>query len=274
MPKAGFAEWNEDDAFDLDDERPSGHARKRRLPWLRMMVLSALCVAGLVHLAQEGERNAPLAVPAAPAPRPILTAPTPVWRPIAPFPVLYAFERNADPVALKARQHASGAREDTLILGGFGDTRHAHIALVHGPARESAGPLAEPVRSFFIDLVRRSAEAGLSVVRYGQSHMVASKFGPVEAASVILAGAAEQTCHGFRFADPAAGFGFQGWLCGSESSPVGDAQLACFLDGIGVTGAAAPGLKAVFAASERNRIEACGSGARTASANVRAPVRQ
>ena len=206
---------------------------------------------------------------AAPVPPPVLTAPTPVWRQIPPQPVLYAFERNADPVAMTARQHAGGAREDTLVLGAFGQERYAHVALAHNPA----GPLAEPARSFFVELVRRSAEAGLSVVRYPQSHAVATKFGPVEAAPVTLAAAAEQACLAFRFADAAAGFGFQGWLCGSEARPVDDAQLACFLDGIGLAGAAGPGLKAIFARSERNRIEACGPVARTASASVKAPVR-
>jgi hypothetical protein len=296
MPKAGFARWDEDDAFGLYDERPSRHARRRRLPWLRMGFFSALCVAGLVFFAQDHRPKNPetgspetgsletrsfetrsfgLKTPelrqqtAAPVPPPVLTAPTPVWRQIPPQPVLYAFERNADPVAMTARQHAGGAREDTLILGAFGQERYAHVALAHNPA----GPLAEPARSFFVELVRRSAEAGLSVVRYPQSHAVATKFGPVEAAPVTLAAAAEQPCLAFRFADPAAGFGLQGWLCGSEARPVDDAQLACFIDGIGLAGAAGPGLKAIFARSERSRIEACGLGPRTASASVKAPVR-
>jgi hypothetical protein len=283
MPKAGFARWDEDDAFGLYDERPSRHARRRRLPWLRMGFFSALCVAGLVFFAQDHQpKNAEpdtseirtseikqQPAVAAPLPAPVLTAPTPVWRQIPPQPVLYAFERNADPVAMTARQHAGGAREDTLILGAFGQERYAHVALAHNPA----GPLAEPARSFFVELVRRSAEAGLSVVRYPQSHAVATKFGPVEAAPVTLAAAAEQGCLAFRFADAATGFGFQGWLCGSEARPVDDAQLACFLDGIGLAGAAGPGLKAIFARSERSRIEACGPVARTASASVKAPVR-
>ncbi|HZB62097.1 MAG TPA: hypothetical protein VE423_05460 [Microvirga sp.] len=272
MPKAGFARWDENDAFDLYDERPSRHGRKRRLPWLRMGFFSVLCIAGLVFFAQEYEQKdhepkQPAAAAALPAP--VLTAPTPVWRQIPPQPVLYAFERTADPVAMTARQHAGGAREDTLILGGFGEERYAHVALAHNPA----GPLAEPARSFFVELVRRSAEAGLSVVRYPQSHMVATKFGPVEAAPVTLAAAAEQACLAFRFSDAAAGFGLQGWLCGSEARPVDDAQLACFLDGIGLAGAAGPGLKAIFARSEHSRIEACGPVARTASASVKAPVR-
>lgn len=283
MPKAGFARWDENDAFGLYDERPPRHARRPRLPWLRMGFFSGLCVAGLVFFAQDHrpETRSPEAKsaelktpeprqqPAAPVPPPVLTAPTPVWRQIAPQPVLYAFERHADPVAMTARQHAGGAREDTLILGAFGQERYAHVALAHNPA----GPLAEPARSFFVELVRRSAEAGLSVVRYPQSHAVATKFGPVEAAPVTLAAAAEQACLAFRFSDAAAGFGLQGWLCGSEARPVDDAQLACFLDGIGLAGAAGPGLKAIFARSERSRIEACGLGPRTASVSIKAPVR-
>src|SRR5215211_5904615 len=131
MPKAGFAEWDENDAFGLYDERPSRHARKRRLPWLRMGFFSVLCVAVIENFAQEYEQkdpnpNQPQAV-ATSVPAPVLTAPTPVWRQIPPQPVLYAFERNADPVAMTARQHAGGTREDTLILGGFGEERYAHV---------------------------------------------------------------------------------------------------------------------------------------------------
>jgi hypothetical protein len=162
---------------------------------------------------------------------------------------------------VEARQHTSGAREDTLILGRFGDPHHARITLHQGSS--------EPDRSFFVDIVRRAAEAGLSVARNGMSRQVITKFGPVEAAPMTLARPAEQACQAFRFSDPEAGFGFQGWLCGSETLAADEAQLACLIDGITLAGGTNPSLKAMFVGVERNRTEACGSGARTASIGIK-----
>ena len=164
---------------------------------------------------------------------------------------------------MEARQHTNGAREDTLILGRFGDFRYAHVSLVQGAA-ETAG-------SFYIDIVRRAARAGLAVAHQGQGRTVATKFGTLEAAPLTLAAKGEQTCQAFRFSDEDADFSFQGWLCGSSAPE--EAQLACFIDGITPAGSPSPALKAVFARAERSRTEACGPSARTASAAVRPPAR-
>jgi hypothetical protein len=166
-------------------------------------------------------------------------------------------------VTSEAREHANGAREDTLIVGRFGDFRYAQLILVQGQA--------EPVGSFYIETVRRAARSGLAVAHQGQSRVVATKFGSVEAAPMTLANKGEQTCEAFRFSDATAAFSFQGWLCGS--SPPDEAQLACFIDGITPAGGAGPSLKAVFAQAERNRPDACGPSARTSSVTVRPPAR-
>ncbi len=262
MPRAGFARWDEEDAVDLEDERPLRHARRTSLPWLRLILLSALSIAGLVYFAQHGQRanrpGDPKTVPAA-----VLIAPAPVWKTISPSPAVYALEKSQGPLTMEARQHTGGAREDILTLGRFGEPRHARIILVQG--------LADPPRSFFIETVRRAADAGLSVARNTLSRSVATKFGPVEAASLTLAGPAEQSCQAFRFSDRDADFGFLGWLCGPEADALTDTQLACFIDGIGLAGGTSPSLKAVFARAERNRTGACGPGA--ASAEVRIPRR-
>jgi len=264
MPKAGFAEWDDSDAYDDVDERPSRRARRKPLPWLRMILLSAFCVTGLVLFARHEEEQAqspdPKAVPAS-----VLIAPAPAWKTIAPAPALYALEKAQGPITWEARQHTSGAREDTLLLGRFGEARHARITFIQG--------FAEPGRSFFVDLVRRAADAGLAVARNAQSRMVATKFGPVETASVTFAGPVEQNCQAFRFASPESGFGFQGWLCGSETRPADDMQLACLIDGVALAGGTNPSLKAVFVQAERHRLEACGPVARTASVSVKAPQR-
>ena len=263
MPKAWYADWDEDDAFDLVDERPSRRLRRKRLPWLRVILMSSCSIAGLAYLALQNEQTVRPGERPKTVPPSALVTPAPAWKPISPSPAVYALANASGPVAVEARQHTSGAREDTLTLGRFGDFRYAQIALVQGTA--------EPAGSFYIDTVRRAARAGLAVAHQGQGRMVTTKFGPVEAAPLTLSGKGEQACEAFRFADPEAAFGFQGWLCGSSTPD--EAQLACFIDGIALAGSAGPSLKAVFAQAEHGGANACGTGARTASVAVKPPAR-
>lgn len=263
MARAGSPVWNEDEAF--FDERPARRARRRPTPWFRVTLMSGLIIAGLVYFARQKNDEARVAAREG-APPSVLIAPAPVWTPLAPAPALYALEKATGALAIEARQHASGAREDTLTLGLFGNNApYARLTLVQGAA--------EPARSFFVDAARRAAQAGLAVSRLAQSRMVATKFGPVEAAAVTLLGLREQECQAFRFSDGGSGFGFQGWLCDGQADAPDDAQLACLIDGIALSGAGSPSLKALFLRVERNRTEACAIAARMPSAGVRPPPR-
>jgi hypothetical protein len=263
MPKAGYAEWDEEDLADWVDERPARRLRRRRASWLRVVLMCSCSIAGLAYLALQLEPARRPAERSKQVPSSVLVAPAPAWRPIPASPVPYALAGASAPVAAEARQHTSGAREDTLVLGRFADFRYAQVSLVQG-APETAG-------SFYIDIVRRAARAGLAVAHQGQGRTVATKFGSLEAAPLTLAAKGEQACQAFRFADPDAEFSFQGWLCGSTAPD--DAQLACFIEGVTLAGATSPSLKAVFAKAERSRTEACGPVARTASVSVKPPVR-
>lgn len=263
MPRAVTPEWDEDDIADWVDERPSRRLKRRRASWLRVIVMSSCSIAGLAYLALQLEPARQPAERPQKIPSSVLVAPAPAWRPLPPSPAPYALSGTAGPVAAEARQHGSGAREDTLTLGRFGDFRYAQVSLVQGTA--------EPPGSFYIEIVRRAARAGLAVAHQGQSRTVATKFGPLEAAPLTLAAKAEQACQAFRFTDTEAHFSLQGWLCGSSAPD--DAQLACFIDGIVPTGSASPSLKAAFAQAERSRTDACGPSARTAAVSVRPPAR-
>jgi hypothetical protein len=261
MPKAITDDWDEDDAFDAEDERPSRRAR-RPLPWLRMVVLSSLSVSALVYFAEQDAPRTPSGQPKE-VPTAVLVAPPPLWRQLPSTPALYGIEGRVAPMGVEAREHMSGGREDTLTFGSFGDLGYGRISLVQG--------FTEPARSFFVDIVRRAAEAGLSVTRDAPSRPVPTKFGPMEAAAVTLAGAAEQNCQAFRFADPEASFAFQGWLCGSEAQPVEPGHLACLVDRIVLTATDNPSVKAIFAKADRQRLAVCGSEERTSS--IRGPGR-
>ncbi|MCG7394609.1 hypothetical protein MHY87_17020 [Microvirga sp. ACRRW] len=254
MARAGYPAWDEDEAF--FDERPARRARKKPVRWFRMILMSSLFIGGLVYFARHKQDEAQVISASMSVPSSVLIAPAPIWRPVAATPAVYAIEKAAGTPNVEARQHTSGAREDTLTLGQFGEVRHARLTLIQGST--------EPPRSFFVDIVRRAAEAGLAVSRNAQSRMIVTKFGPIEAAAMTLVGKAEQDCQTFRFADRDSGFGFQGWLCGTDAA-MDDAQLACFIDGIALSHVGSPSLKALFARAERSRTEACGPSARTAS---------
>lgn len=262
MARAGYPAWDEDETF--FDERPARRARKKPLPWFRMILMSALMIGCLAYFAQHKGTKVQVATRKS-VPSSVLIAPAPAWAPVAPASALYVIERASAPRTVEVRRHTSGAREDTLTLGRFGDARHARLTLSQGSP--------EPAHSFFVDIVRRAAEVGLAVSRNEQSRLVATKFGPVEAATMTLAGKSEQECQTFRFADRASGFGIQGWICGSDAVIRDDAQLACFIDGITLAGAGSPSLKALFVRAEKNRSEACGASAHTASIGIRAPPR-
>ncbi|MCC2652099.1 MAG: hypothetical protein K0Q60_2262 [Microvirga sp.] len=263
MPRAGTAEWDEEDLADWVDERPARRVRRRRASWLRVILMASCSIAGLAYLAlQQGPARRP-AERAREVPSSVLVTPAPAWKPVPASPALYALAGTSGPIAMEARQHANGAREDTLVLGRFGDFRYAQVSLLQGRP-EGAG-------SFYIDIVRRAARAGLAVAHQGQGRTVATKFGTLEAAPLTLAAKGEQACQAFRFSDMDADFSFQGWLCGSTAPD--DAQLACFIDGITLSGAGSPSLKTVFARTERSRTEACGPAARTASVAVKPPAR-
>jgi hypothetical protein len=248
------------------EPRPGGRPAPRRrtsLPWLRMTLTSAVAITVLVILAEEPPEPAPEDIPGA-VPRTSLLAPPPLWEPVARPSVLYAVEGiDRNQAFLEVRRRPGGGREDTLSFGPTGAAGSARLRLVRN--------VPEPEgQSFYVDLVRHGAEAGLSVVRSAQAAPLPTKFGMAEAANVTFAGESEQTCLAIRFAHPEMQFGLRGWLCGS---PVSEGHLTCLIDRLVVTGNEDPALKVLFAQAERQRLPACAPQARTASAQ-RPPARR
>lgn len=245
-----------DDALDSPDrwtipveprpERRRAQRRRTHLPWLRMMLLSAVAVTVLVVLAEPppDETGGPEDHPGA-IPRAALTAPPPLWEPVARPSALYGVEGiDRNQALLEVRRHAGGGREDTLSFGPTGEAGSARLRLTRN--------VPEPEgQSFYIDLVRHGAEAGLSVVRSAQAAPLPTKFGLAEAANVTFAGTSEQTCLAIRFAHPEMRFSLKGWLCGS---PVSEAQLTCLVDRLAVTSNEDAALKVLFAQAERQRV--------------------
>jgi hypothetical protein len=234
------------------ESRPAvGPARRSRpWPWLRMSLTCAAAVAGLTHLAREAGEDMRLPGDVPPA---VLVAPAPRWQPIAAAPAWYTLgaSQGDRPPIIEARRHVDGGREDTLIVRSFGEDGHARATLSRGLAQREGA-------SFYVDLVRRAAQAGLSVTRSAQTRPLATKFGVVEVTQIVLADTSEQACLAFRAAHPEVSFSLTGWLCGAGEPPDTEGQLACFIDGIGLAaGSIDPALKAIFAKADRRRLEGC-----------------
>ncbi len=254
-PAPSAEEYFDGEAGEEDPRLRIKPSSSRRLPWLRMSLISAAAVGALTYLAErhsgwDGAEPGP--VPAA-----ILTAPPPSWEPILPAVAWYGLEPADDSKipALEARRRSDGAREDLMLFGAIGEAGHLRLVVGRNTGGQSG--------SFFVELVRHAAQAGLSVTRSAQAHVVETKFGEAQAADVVFSGPAEQACLAFRLSHPAEDFSIRGWLCGTAERPSSDRQLACAIDRLSLAKAVSdPALKTLFAAADRRRGEGCAPVAR------------
>ncbi len=220
--------------------------------------LGILCVAAALGLVFVGLRFGLVGdTPPAPtmASAPAVQAPPAEWIPIARPAFLFGLaapELHGLPLVHGARRHREGGREDILVWGAFAN-EGLHLRL-----SVRAGEPAPPGASFFIDLVRRAAEAGFAVTRAGVPDPIATKFGTAEAADVVVEEAAERDCLAFRADPPDTALHLRGWLCGSGDRPADRQSLACLLDRLSLReGHDDPALRAAFAAAEERRLPAC-----------------
>ena len=114
-----------------------------------------------------------------------------------------------------------------------------------------AGPLDGAPGSFYLDLTRAAARAGVAVTRASLPTMHQIRFGGLEVAEVVLAeGEGARACLGFRLLAGEPDLRILGFACDRERQPEPRA-LACTLDGLQLL---APGfdegLARFFAAAE------------------------
>jgi hypothetical protein len=220
--------------------------------------------AALVILAQQPEPTV-LEWPERPAIEPAsVSAPMPLWQPIVQPATVYAVDATdlqSLPFTYAARRDSFDAREDALTFGAAEADGRPHFRLV---AHRSPEP--QPTASFFVDLARRAADAGLAVARSAPADGLRTKFGTAEAADVVLAGGSERACLAFRFAHQDIAWRLGGWLCGTEGRPAGRRQLACLLDSVSLRAADDASLKVLFAQAERQRDPTCAAAPQVAEA--------
>ncbi|MFZ4532003.1 MAG: hypothetical protein ACOYOJ_09340 [Alsobacter sp.] len=226
-------------------------------------ILVALAISGMAALLLDPGVPRP-ATPPHPS-GPLLRTEAPAWMPVSrPIPMFaldsVVFGREAR--RLEARRHATGGgREELHLLGTPGAAGgHARIML-YRPGSESPTP-----GTFYLDLARRAAEAGLPVARSAMPIPMMTKFGPAETADVVLgSGATAQACLAFRLIAEDTELRMSGWACGSGDRPLDRLWLACTLDRLDLLGSGEDrGLRAWFSRAERNRLTQCRGGRRAA----------
>lgn len=248
------------------EPEPGGRARRQRRKRVSVvsLVLTVTLVAGIAALKVPGIGPGNGDAFFAP-PETYVARPTPaidalddkpaIWTTIPAAEPLYGLRTRELidlPARYVAREHALGGREDVLAFGDYHD-EGLHLRLsIYRLGRE-----APPASTFFVDLARRSAEAGVGITGMGRLTMEDTKFGPAEITDVRLNHeGTERVCQAFRQTD-VAGWQISGWFC--DSTPVEPLEIACFLDHLAVTEAAreTPAAALFAAANERRRPE-CG----------------
>jgi len=189
---------------------------------------------------------------AALAARPTMPDWVEVQRPVTTF-ALGVADVDGQPLRLLARRdRASSAREDRLSAGDFPAAgAYFSLALKRQHDVQESG--------FFVDMTRHLAEGALAVQRGAQALPLASKFGLVEAADMMLSdGQAVRACLVFRHLAGEIGFAFHGVLCGSAARAADRQQLTCLLDRVNLLAAGDDRpLRGYFSRAELRRQASC-----------------
>jgi len=225
-------------------------AKRGSKPWLRWIAMSVAIIAGLTwYLAGQNE---PDTVPAPPAEPATLVAPPRPWEQVINPAVLFTFdfpELNLPPMTVEARNYREGGREDALAIGTPGNPFYLRVVV------DRSNHTGKP--SFYLDLVRTAADAGLAVRRSAQATESRTKFGSMEIAQATLAKSEETNCLAFRSGTTGNDLQLRGWLCGDQRY-VDENVLACFIDRLTVTPALRErSLEDFLRASNQNRTVAC-----------------
>ena len=185
-------------------------------------------------------------------------APRPRWVDIAkpyPFYTIDAVEFSKAQKSYAAQRLDVGAgRRDMITLGNFGGA----APWLHLTIRRFGSTVGDQT-DFFVDITRRAAEAGIAVSHSALPGQIATRFGPLDYASVRLErGEVAAQCQAFRFADLGPDLAITGLYCaanGHEPTPGG---TVCLLDRLNLAASGDDAaLRKVFVAAELKREQFC-----------------
>jgi hypothetical protein len=145
-----------------------------------------------------------------------------------------------------ARERRDGARQDVLVAGeGLATRTHARLVI------HQAGPQDQPPGSFYLDIARMAALAGVAVTKSQLPQAVPTRFGALDVAELTLTqGAQERACAGLRLIVAEPDLRITGFACLAEQ-PQDLQAFACFIDRLEWDSAGAdPQLSAFFAKAQ------------------------
>jgi len=151
-----------------------------------------------------------------------------------------------------ARLRRDGARQDILQIGeGLSDKTHARLVL------HQAGAQDQPPGSFYLDITRMAALAGIAVTRSQLPQAVATRFGALDVAELtLMQGGVERTCAGLRLLVAEPDMRLTGFACLGPQRR--EAQtFACFIDRLELDGARATPVLAAFFAKAQMTPSSC-----------------
>ena len=247
----------------------AGRSRARRMPGFAALVLGLPTLAALLLFALRWtptlQAHAETAAPPAMGQR---------WTEITKPYQIYTMDMPQFaglPRTYAARRLENGnGRLDMLTLGksaGAGPWMHLAIRRFGNPEAIEAG--------FYVDVARRAAEAGLAVGHSDAPEQIASRFGTMEYASVLLErGTAATPCQAFRFAELGPDLNISGVYCAGSGREPEPGTVVCLLDRLALASAGDDAnLRKVFVAAELKREQFCaGSKYRVAQVEALAPV--
>jgi len=109
-------------------------------------------------------------------------------------------------------------------------------------------------------MAREAAEIGLAVDRASSPRRFLSGRGPLLISELVLEGATQRACLGFRF-DATGGVDLSGMACGAAGKPIERQTLECFIERLRATPAgAAKGLERLLGSAPAGRQD-CGRSA-------------
>lgn len=233
--------------------RTEGHRARKALIVLVVLPVLAFAAVALGSLTRERPPAGSAFVAEAPATAPAwidITKPAEMFSVSAP-------EFDGAPRSTVARRHRTGGGRQDFLSFGIPDGANAYLRLViYRVGTEDA-----PETPLFVEAARRAADVGLGIRHAGTPYVLATRFGRFDALDLAMASEAVPACTGVRLRVPSPDLRIAGLVCGPRARALSPTALACLLERIDVTAAAAdPALTQFFASTELARNPACAGG--------------
>ena len=213
-----------------------------RTSWLVLSVIALLIIAILTMVAVlAGTFKSSEPVPSAP----LLS--TTRWLP-RENDEIFSFsgpEFGTTSSSIAERLSPGRTLRDTLVIGD--DKKFIRLVILRQSTISPAG--------FYLEMVRRSADIGLALLRSGQPQVTTTRFGRTEMAEIAISGPqGALSCLGIRALDHLPAFQISGLICGANMT-IKSEKTACLMDSLALNHDGDSHLAEIF--SDKNFNTAC-----------------